>query len=365
MPLLKELLTIKNNNYTKLTKLFQKITGLDIINDGYTKKVPLNKSCSIIIPFYKNYSFLKRNLTALQYQDLPSNFQRSKVEIIIINDGSLINLKRVIQRTQKFYPVTYLQLKKNCGRAAARNLGLLYAKNEIIIFLDEDIVAPKDFLSTHLLRHEFLDKCIIVGFRHNINFKNFLSRLNSSKRKIIRLPNYKKDFRYKKFIPNEWKNRDIYKILPPDNFNKIYYLLNESNYFKGFGEGKVFGMWELPFMFLTSNASLHRNDILRVGGFDMRFKGWGLEDVHLAAKLIANGLYLIPNLHSTVYHLVKKSFKEEKTKKNREYKKNVKLYNKLKNENLILFKKSEWKEKIEKYFVNKIVNYSKLQDIQN
>ena len=227
---------------------------------------------------------------------------------------------------------------------------MFYAQNEILIFLDEDIVMPKDFLATHLLRHEFSNKYIIVGFRDNVTLRDFFLRLNNLKQRIVKLPSYKNDFRYKKFIPSEWRN--IYKNLPADNFNKICRPLKESNYFRNFGRGKIFGVWELPFMFLTSNASVSRSEVLKVGGFDMRFKGWGLEDIHLATKLIANGLYLIPNLHSTAYHLVKKNSKKEKNKKIKECEKNLKLYNKLKNENLILFEEDEWKEKMRKYFAN-------------
>lgn len=355
MPSLQKLLAIKSNDYTKLSNLFKKKTGVNIIN-GINKKIHLTKSCSVIIPFYRNCTFLKRNLISLWHQNLPSQFLKNKIEIIIINDGSPINLKKLIQQTRKFYPVIYLKLKKNYGRAIARNLGLLYAQNEILIFLDEDIVIPKDFLATHLLRHEFSNKCIIVGFRHNINLKDLFLRLNNLKQRIIRLPNYKNDFRYKKFIPSEWKN--IYKDLPADNFNKTCCPLKESNYFKNFGKGKIFGVWELPFMFLTSNASISRREIIKVGGFDMHFKGWGLEDVHLAAKLITNGLYLIPNLHATVYHLIKKNSEKQKKEKIREYKRNLEFYNKLKNKKLNLFKEKQWKKQKEKYFKNKFsINY--------
>lgn len=347
---LKNLLKTKNNDYTKLVKLFRKKTKLNIVYGKYNKKIPLNKSCSIIIPFYKNRLFLERNLISLLNQNLPLDFKKNKVEIIIINDGSPISLKKNIQQTQKNFTVIYLKLKKNYGRATARNLGLLYAHNEIIIFLDEDVVVSKNFISSHLICHEFFDKCIIVGFRHSVTLGNITSKLDKLNQKIIKPPNYKKDFRYKKFIPNDWKN--IYKNLPLSSFNKICYPLRESSYFKNFGGGKLFGVWKLPFMFLTSNVSISKHEIIKVGGFNMRFKGWGLEDVHLSAKLIANDLYLIPNLYSTVYHLIKKDLKEEE-EKIKDYKKNFKLYNQLMNDNLLLFKESEWKEKMKKYFVNK------------
>ena len=46
MSSIKKLLTIKDNNYTKFAKLFKRKTKLDIVKDGYSKKIPLNKSCS-------------------------------------------------------------------------------------------------------------------------------------------------------------------------------------------------------------------------------------------------------------------------------------------------------------------------------
>jgi len=356
MTSLKKLLTNRSNDYTKLTELFKKETGLDIAQDGYNKNVPLTKSCSVIIPFYKNYSFLKRCLASLWYQDLPKEFKKNKVEIIIVNDGSPFNLKNFVQQAKNFYgSVIYLKLKRNYGRVMARNLGLLYAQNEIIIFLDGDVVISKDFLATHLLRHEFFDSCVIVGFRHNISLKDLNSRLDKRKQKIKILPSYKKDFRYEKFVPKEWMTgwRSTFRDIPLENFNKTYHILEESNHFKDFGKGKIIGVWSLPFMFLACNASVARKYVIEVGGFDLRFKGWGCEDTHLGAKLIARGLYLIPNLHATVYHLMKSNHSKEKRRKIKEFYKNLKLYKTLLNESLVIFKENEWREKTRKYFANK------------
>lgn len=228
-------------------------------------------------------------------------------------------------------------------------------KMKLLFFLNDDIVVPKDFLATHLLRHQFLDKCIIVGFRYNISLKELNSRLDARKQQVKSLPSYKRDFRYKKFILNEWK--ETFENVPPENFNKICYLLKESDYFKKFGKGRIIGVWDLPFMFLPCNASVLRKYIVEVGGFDLGFRGWGCEDTHLGAKLIARGLYLIPNLHATVYHLIKKeTFTEEKRKKIAQFKRNFKTYQKLKNENLFLFNESEWKKKMRKYFRDKFTS---------
>lgn len=353
---IQKLLTIKHNDYTETETSFKQKTGVDI-KRAHKEKIPLTKNCTIVIPFFSNSHLLcKKCLLSLQHQALSNDYKRKNIEIIIVNDGSPIDLKKTIKQTNISYPITYLRLKKNYGRSTARNLGLLYARNEIIIFLDSDIIVHKHFLKSHLIRHEFINNCTAVGFHHKVNFRNPIIKLSNLKKGILKMPNYRKDFRYKKFVPNEWKN--IYTDIPSKNFNKTYYPLNASNYFKDFGKGKILGVWDLPFMFLTGNASVPKQQVLRVGAFDMRFRGWGLEDVHLGAKLIASGLYLIPNIYATAYHVKRK---EQKSTKIKEYKSNFRLYTRLKRENLPCFEEKQWKTKMRRVLKNKI--HSEIQFI--
>lgn len=350
---LQELLTIKDNDYSEVEQIFNRKTGLSIVS-GYNKHFSPTKSCSIIVPFFERNSLrFKKCLLALQNQALPSNYKKNKVELVIINDGAPVDLRGVIKKLNKFYPVIYLRLSKNCGTAIARDLGLLHAQNEIIVFLDSDTVVLKYFLSSHLLRHEFVDNCAIVGFHQKINLDNPILDPNRL-RKGLPAPDYKDDFRYKKFIPDKW--RKVHTDVLAEAFNKTYYLLKESNYFKDFGEGKILGVWDLPFMFLTGNTSVPRRYVLEVGGFDTRFKGWALEDTHLGAKLIARGLYLIPNLHATAYHIKRKV---EKKRRNVEFRRNLRLYKELKQEKIVYFKESEWKERMKNYFEDK--TYQKIR----
>lgn len=352
MQSLQKVLARRDNDYAEIAKTFKKRTGLDIVKDVYSKKLSLRKSCSVIVPFYRDYLFLKKNLIAIANQDLPLNYKRDKMEVIIVDGGSSVDLKKLIRSVHLNCPITYLKLNKNYGRATSRNLGLLYSSNEIVIFLDEDAVASKDFISNHLSRHEFSNKLIVAGFRENIDLKDLNLRLDIKQQTILRKPNYRKDFRYKRFVPSEWK--ETFKNVPNSNFGKTYYILKESDYFKKFGSGKIIGVWNLPFMFVTCNVSAPRRYAFEVGGFDMRFKGWNMEDTHLGAKLIARGLYVIPNLHSTVYHLIKGDPTIDfKRKKIEEYRRNIGMYEELIKESFIVQKEFEWKRKMEKYFKNK------------
>lgn len=344
------ILAKKDNNYSKIQKSFRKKTGMNIMR-GYNFTMPLTKKISIIIPFYSQRRYLKYCLNALKKQVLPINFNRKNIEIIIINDGARVSPMNKINQIGNIFNLTYIELKKNLGRAAARNIGLAYSRNEIILFLDADTIPNKNFLISYLIRHEFVKNCIFVGCRENISFNNFLANNLSSG--FLKNPDFKKDFRHKKLLPQEWINQ--FCIKSKQGLNKIYYLLKNTDYFKYFGRGKVIGVWELPFMFLACNASVLRKDVIEVGGFDERFKGWGLEDTHLGAKLIAKGLYLIPNLSATAYHLVPKiTPKKESEGKNKSFIKNLRLYQKLKNEPLVLFQEKEWVNKKLQQFSDKI-----------
>lgn len=352
---LKEFLLEENNDYSGIEKIFYKETKLDFLS-GYRKGILITKKCSIIIPFYKNIFSLEKTLIFLDQQNLSSAFKRNNMEIIIVNDGARIDCKNTLKKTCRSYSTKYLKFKCNQGRASARNLGLAHSSNEIVFFLDEDMLLPQEGILNQLLRHEFSEKCAIVGFRENISLNLFNSLWTNQKIIMKKFANYKRDFRFKKFVPIEWKS--LYREVPEENFNKTYSVFKESAAFRDFGSGKVIGVWSLPFMFLSSNASVPRKYLIEVGGFDDRFKGWGMEDVHLGAKLIAKGLYIVPNLNCTAFHLVERTSEEKLSERLQDYARNLSLYYELQNDPLVSWEENEWKRKTLDNFANKFEIYN-------
>lgn len=69
----------------------------------------------------------------------------------------------------------------------------------------------------------------------------------------------------------------------------------------------------------------------KVGGFCSEFKGWGFEDTHFGAKVIANGNYIIPVLSSSVYHIGFSPRANDMDKKIIEAKQNYEVYQRLLN----------------------------------
>lgn len=94
---------------------------------------------SIIVPVYNVENYIEKCLESLVKQTL------SDIEIIIVNDGSKDNSKKIINNYIKKYPekIIYLE-KENGGLSDARNYGIPYAKGEYIAFLDSDDYVEKD-----------------------------------------------------------------------------------------------------------------------------------------------------------------------------------------------------------------------------
>ncbi|MFI5251635.1 MAG: glycosyltransferase [Bacteroidota bacterium] len=95
---------------------------------------------SIIVPTYNRLPSLKRALESLFRQDFPS------FEIIIVNDGSSESTAEYLTALAGEHKLTYLH-QQNKGPALARNLGIGAARGKYIAFIDDDCIAPPNWLS--------------------------------------------------------------------------------------------------------------------------------------------------------------------------------------------------------------------------
>lgn len=103
---------------------------------------------SIIIPAYNVESYITRTIESCINQTY------KKVEILVIDDGSLDNTSKVIQeymlkddRIKYFY-------QENLGVSNARNKGILHANGKYIVFLDSDDWLEKDTIEYLIYQQE-------------------------------------------------------------------------------------------------------------------------------------------------------------------------------------------------------------------
>lgn len=96
---------------------------------------------SVIIPVYNTEKQLKRCLDSVLNQTL------SDIEVLCVNDGSTDNSLQILQAyaLQSKGVLKVINLAKNSGACAARNLGLQAAQGEYIGFIDSDDYVDLNF----------------------------------------------------------------------------------------------------------------------------------------------------------------------------------------------------------------------------
>lgn len=101
---------------------------------------------SVVIPTYNRQKQLKSCLQALAKQTYEGDW-----EVIVVDDGSSVDLKVVTDLFKKQLRLSLL-VQKNRGPAAARNNGVKHAQGDYIAFLDDDCIPRKDWLA-QLAKH--------------------------------------------------------------------------------------------------------------------------------------------------------------------------------------------------------------------
>jgi GT2 family glycosyltransferase len=123
-----------------------------------------SENISIIIINYNGYDYVKELLKSIKKQNYPID------EILIIDDCSLDNSYNKIKIN--FPEISLFKTKTNSGPGVARNLGLDLAKNNLILFLDNDAVLNKNTI-----------QILINEYKNNPNYTYYIPRIMYFKNK--------------------------------------------------------------------------------------------------------------------------------------------------------------------------------------
>lgn len=99
----------------------------------------MKKSISIIIAIFNRKDELSDLLFSLTKQT------DSDFEVIVVDDGSKIDLSLVIEVFSKKLDLKYFK-KMNSGAGLSRNFGVEKASGEWVIFLDSDVIVEQDYI---------------------------------------------------------------------------------------------------------------------------------------------------------------------------------------------------------------------------
>ncbi|MDH6144140.1 GT2 family glycosyltransferase [Kitasatospora sp. GP30] len=281
-------LKTRSNDHSHLTGAFHGRIGL-----GWHQPTPAvaaqGRPLSVVLPALNTAYALPAVLDALAAQRTAG-----PVEVIVVDDASTDATFEIARRHPAV--TTAVRLAARSGSAAARNAGARLAQAENLLFVDADMVLP-----THVLADFAARACpetVLTGFRHNLPYQSGPGGLV--------LPD----------SPPQLAADHRVTWTPPVNTRLLYSgitltepldgrPLDATDDFQNLGHGRFYYDWDLPRMAVTALLGVPRERLVDVGGFDAAFGqiGWGMEDTHLGAALIAARCLVIPLRQAVGYHL--------------------------------------------------------------
>src|SRR5574344_1342777 len=218
---------------------------------------------SVIIPTFNRASYLYTTLLLLLNQQTSGNFQ---YEILVIDSGSDDTDKLVsFFNARKPGIITYLRIKNCSNRSLLRNTGAEASQYEILVFLDNDILVPQDFIQRQYDSHKEKEHFVVMGYRKNlVSFE--IAQIGEEA--LI------KDF-------------TILDLLPSYRDERLKQDISVQ-----------------PWRFVFSHTlSMSSSDFFSAGEFNIEFgEHWGLEDLELGVKLMNLGCKFELTKNMFTYH---------------------------------------------------------------
>lgn len=127
-----------------------------------------NKIISIIVPVRNSENTLSECLLSIL------NNEYKNFEVIVVDNNSNDNSKNIITDFVKKDNRFKYVFENKTGRGKARNKGLNYVKNEIILMTDSDCVVPKYWITEMIKPIINENENIVMGYQENCQ-KNYFS----------------------------------------------------------------------------------------------------------------------------------------------------------------------------------------------
>ncbi|MBA3865469.1 MAG: glycosyltransferase family 2 protein [Solirubrobacterales bacterium] len=198
-------------------------------------------SVSVVIPTHRRREALRRTLLSLGDQIVgPESF-----EVVVSVDGSEDGTLQMLSELDMPFALRWIAGERR-GRAVACNAAIAEARADVLVILDDDMIAAPELIARHLEHHPPGSRACVLGAVP-------VGLIDSSPLAA----------RYVK-----------------DKFDAHLARLGDSEHLNR------------PRSFYTGNASVRTAVIREVGGFDEGFGFYGNEDVELALRLRAAAVRL-------------------------------------------------------------------------
>lgn len=255
---------------------------------------------SVVIPSFNRGPQLLLTLSAFEKQRFP----KSDFEVIVVDDGSTDDTQKIINSIKPSYRLVYVKLPNTQGRSVARNKGVKAARGRYIIFCDADFLVLPNFISTH---HRYLHRyrhSVVSGYPncwknvYTLYYPKFSAVEKKRMRHVLKQKGLWSDkFRHATRIMNVITREDILH-----NLNKVKRAASTLDMDRS--SKKEYANTDVApwLLFVTRCVSVKKKYILEVGGFNEKFKAYGLEDWELGYRLHRRGLKFVSIKERVGFH---------------------------------------------------------------
>lgn len=192
---------------------------------------------TVVMPTFNRRERLDQVLRSLAAQDLDEPF-----EVVVVSDGSTDGTNEYLRSSDPPLDIVGV-VQDNQGPAGARNTGVERASADLVVFVDDDVVADPGLLRAHLDAHErHGPDAVVIG-----------------------------------------------PMLDPDDHDMSPWIAWEQTMLAKQYEAMLRGDYDATArQFYTGNSSLRTRHLRDAGGFDPTFRR--AEDIELAYRLSEKGL---------------------------------------------------------------------------
>ncbi len=199
-------------------------------------------NASIVVATYNNRKTLEKALDALLRQESSGRY-----EVIVVNDGSTDGTKEFLHGYAKGKKILRVFHQKNSGVCRARNRGIENAEYEIVVNMDHDCIAGKNWLQKMVDGFDSSDVGVVSAY-------DYYGGTSTAFRKELleKVGGYDEEYRYYR------EDTDLsFKIMDLG----CKFKLVEANYFHDHVEAKPRGIAGFA-RHVLQRLYYHQNDVL-------------------------------------------------------------------------------------------------------
>ncbi|MGO4531775.1 glycosyltransferase family 2 protein [Paenibacillus sp. 2TAF8] len=214
---------------------------------------------TVIIPVYGKPDVLHLTLQALAGQHY------SDFSVWLVDQGGTISFEPFRDAFEDKLRIHYIDTPAHTTVSAKRNRAIRESAEDVVIFLDADTIVCADFVGEHMAM-QCSGHDVVIGYIYG---KKGMHREEL---------NYEGKLELEAFM--RWFEHESGHM--PDEREKYYESVQDQ-------------LMQLQWpwaVFWSGNISVSRIALQRAGGFEHRFKGWGIEDIEVGYRLVQSGYTL-------------------------------------------------------------------------